>query len=579
MAVIRGCGRRAGRLPRCGDAARVESYVRSRLAADLARPASSWSRPRPSSITPRLRRAVRPGRLRLRQLRARAGCGRRSSTVEASPACPAATGLPDRRSRPISLDGRAGRAHRARGEPAGRGAACRSSPASSPSEAVGSRLTGRAAVARPARAPAVVAALPGQLWQSSAVAMSDTLADRAGDGGGVGSLPVRPDGPAARGCSRRPRLTGLRDRHALGLSASWRSRSGWSALVGVRTVVARSIGGAVVQRSSARCCVGAVVLAPVDAADGPGGRSTGPPCPSRPTSAPTAGIRSTPCAAPSRRPTVAWPTTCRAGSFYLRPAGRCRTGSGRSACSRVWGAAWVVRRGARSRRERPAGRLAARGPRLPGRVAVPEHRASSWPRCRRVAILIAVGLWRLAVGRRCPDPCASAGGPAVAGGSTAGGRLARRGRRSGGADTPTRSSIARPRDLAAIRQSRGAWCRSAPGSSRSGPTGVFVYDGVPDVVELFYLDPGRGRRPPGRWPAELPRHRPRCHRRAMGWTRPGLTVDAIRSSRGLGRSPMPAPGPSTGSGRRAEPARPVSRRRYRRAPGAPAPGGSGRARH
>ena len=93
--------------------------------------------------------------------------------LEGPPAWPQPPGYPMRRRGGLA-DRRAGRSHRAGREPAGRGQ--RPCPRRAP------RRRGRRPAARRRAAIAVpllaglLAALPGQLWQSSAVAMADTLA-------------------------------------------------------------------------------------------------------------------------------------------------------------------------------------------------------------------------------------------------------------------------------------------------------------------------------------------------------------------------------------------------------------------
>ena len=89
-------------------------------------------------------------------------------------------------------------------------------------------------------------------------------------------------------------------------------------------------------------------------------------------------------------------------------------------------------------------------------------------------------------------------------------------------------------DLAAVRHLEGL----VPTGARlisMGPTGAFVRDGMPDVVELFDLAPdeattmvGDGR------PTYLVIDAPAI---ASQWAglRPAMTVEAIRASRGLTR--------------------------------------------
>jgi hypothetical protein len=151
-----------------------------------------------------------------------------------------------------------------------------------------------------------------------------------------------------------------------------------------------------------------------------------------------------------------------------------------------------------------------------------------------VAILIALGLWRLTAaldaripaGRRNRRRAAGAAGFFVVawliGAVVVAGRF-------------TDAFIVRQvADLRAIRSLEG---QVPPGARlvSLGPTGVFVRDGIPDVVELFDLDPAAatGLLADGR-PSYLVIDADGI---ASQWAglRPAQTVEAIRASRGLTR--------------------------------------------
>ena len=196
----------------------------------------------------------------------------------------------------------------------------------------------------------------------------------------------------------------------------------------------------------------------------------------------------------------------------------------------VWGGAWVIRRaGARS--GHPPRRLAADRDRFPGRVALPEHpvlpvgdAAGGHPhRDRPVAG---------DSGHRAPDPARAPRGAAVIGGALVvawvAGAVVVAGRFT---DAFIVRQVA---DLSAIRSLEA---QVPPGARlvSMGPTGVFVRDGVPDVVELFDLDPSAATdlladgRPATSSSTRAPstvngRDGPRAR-----------TVEAIRASRGLTR--------------------------------------------
>ena len=196
----------------------------------------------------------------------------------------------------------------------------------------------------------------------------------------------------------------------------------------------------------------------------------------------------------------------------------------------IWGAAWVARRGGLA-----ASILLVGWP----AIVLVFLAGSPYQNTRfflaampPVAILVAVGAWRLA---RIVDGWLPRGRPGTPGGPA-------RGRRRAWilvailvAGRFTASFIDRQTaDLAAIRRLEA----EVPSGARliaMGPTGVFVRDGVPDVVELFDLDPASAA-------ALLADGRPSYLVVDPGaidgqWAgrSPASTVEAIRASRGLTR--------------------------------------------
>ena len=310
--------------------------------------------------------------------------------------------------------------------------------------------------------------------------------DRAGDGRGLGRLPVRPDGPAALaagrgGCSRRRRST----------------RAGSIGLVAVPIGIVALIG---LRRTWARDRWAAVAAAP-RARWSSGGRAR----PGRPADGSRAARRDRgPVRGRLRRlplgPAQRLPHDLRHGRRPAGPRHPERPLLPRSARRAV-----LVRparaAGHRRRRldrpsggscgERPAGRLAGRRPRLPRRVAVPEHAVlpvgAAAGRDRRRARAVAAG--RRASDsrrRRTVARIASPWAPSLLPSGSSGPLLV--------AGRFTDAFIVRQvADLAAIRSLEA---QVPPGARliSMGPTGVFVRDGIPDVVELFGLDPASGRR-------------------------------------------------------------------------------------
>ena len=163
--------------------------------------------------THRLRRAVRPGRVRVRQLRPRAAA-RRVPARRGDPVVPATAGFPGRHRRDLPR-GRAGRPDRARGEPPGG----RARPGhDGPPGLGGDRATGRRGPRggrgahrcggrRRAPRPALAIERRGDVGHAVGGACHH---------GRVGRLPVRPHGTHALAPPGRRHGRG-RHRHALGL--------------------------------------------------------------------------------------------------------------------------------------------------------------------------------------------------------------------------------------------------------------------------------------------------------------------------------------------------------------------------
>lgn len=390
------------------------------------------------------------------------------------------------------------------------------------SETIGRRLAGRPAIAVPLLA-GLLAALPGQLWQSSAVAMADTLAIalatsgawaacRYARSGGLGWLLVA----AAAGSAA------IDTRWIYGLVAVPIAAV---ALVGIGRVMRLDRRLAVVHAIAATL-IAAVVLAPVMLPMGLAildGTAV-------PFAADFGAYHWDPLNALRHRfettdGQLAYSST--SGVYYLlQPV--MPYWFGPLGLLAVWGGAWAVRRGglvsatllvgwplivlvflAGSPYQNPRFFLAAMPP---------------------VAILIAVGLWRLAVGVDARLPADRRRAAVLAGASLAAVWLVVA---IALAARYTDAFIDRQtRDLAATRSLEAM----VPSGSRIislGPTGVFVYDRVPDVVELFFLTPVSAAALLADGQPSYLVIDPDAIAEQWAGRDPALTVEAIRSSRGL----------------------------------------------
>jgi len=391
-------------------------------------------------------------------------------------------------------------------------------------EALAGRLSGRAAVSVPLAA-AGVAALPGQLWQSSAVAMSDTLSIALATAGAWAVCRfVRTERTRWLLLAAVLVSAAIETRWVFGLVAI---PIGVVGLIGLRRVWGRdrraAIGGAI-----GAVVIGAVVLAPVglpmahallDGSAVPFAADFG----AYHWDALNA-LRTTFDTNDGR---LVHPLP--SGIFYLGQA-VAPYWFGPLGLLAIWGGTWVVRR---------AGLVAATV--LVGwPVLVVVFLAGSPYQNTRfflsalppVAVLIALGLWRAAVAIRRRNPPDRRRVAAVIGGALVvvwvAGAIAVAGRFT---DAFIVRQVA---DLTAIRSLEA----QVPAGARvisMGPTGVFVRDGVPDVVELFDLDPAVVSTfiadPP---PSYLVIDADAIAGQWAGLG-PARTVEAIRASRGLTR--------------------------------------------
>jgi len=344
----------------------------------------------------------------------------------------------------------------------------------------GQRFGDRASVAFPLVA-GLVAALPGQLWQSSAVAMSDTLSIALATAGAWAACRyVRSGGLGWLLGATAALAFAIDTRWVYGLVAVPVTIVALIAIARIWRVDRRRALGHVV----AATLLGAVVLAPVL---GPMGAAAlqGTVIPfSADFGAyrwdPSNALRNT-FETTDGRLTYAQAS----GLFYaLQPIQPYWFGP--LGLFAVWGGVWVARR---------AGVVAATILLGWPAIVVVFLAGSSYQNTRfllaampPLAILVAVGLWRLAVAADARLPArAKRSRPALVAAAVTvwivvAVALAAR---------FTDGFIERQsRDLAAIR----AIERQVPSKARlisMGPTGVFVYDGVDDVVELFGLTPER----------------------------------------------------------------------------------------
>ncbi len=235
------------------------------------------------------------------------------------------------------------------------------------SEALGRRVGGGRAVIAVPLAAAVVAALPGQLWQSSAVAMSDTLSIALATTGAWAACRYGRTGHGrwlllAAACV----AAAIDTRWVYGLVAV---PIAVVALLGVRPVWKTGRRRAVGQVAGAVLIVG-LVMAPVAVPMGlaiVGGTPV-------PFSAdfgaypwdPLNALRTSFESSDGR---LTYATT--SGSFYLGQV-VAPYWFGPPGLLAIWGAVWVFTAG-RRRGVDPPGRLASHRAGLPGRVAVPEH--------------------------------------------------------------------------------------------------------------------------------------------------------------------------------------------------------------
>ena len=396
-------------------------------------------------------------------------------------------------------------------------------------ETVGPRLTGRTALLLPLLA-GLIAALPGQLWQSSAVAMPDTLSIALATAAAWAACRyVRSGTPGWLLGAAGAMAAAIDTRWIYGLVAV---PVAFVAIVGLGRIWRADHGRAVLHALGATL-VCAAVLVPVA---GPMALAV-----LHGTSLPFAAdfgayhwdpanaLRNT-FETPDGRLTYG-PTS---GAFYLLQAGA-PYWFGPMGIFALWGGAWAVRRAG------PGAAVLLVGWPL---IVLVFLAGSPYQNTRfflsvmpPVAILIAAGLWRLAVAvdARLPPERRRLviGGSALAVaawvvvGAVVAGRF-------------TDAFIDRQsRDLAAIR---GLEARIPVGARviSMGPTGVFVYDGLADVVELYDLTPDGAI-------ALLADGRPSylvVDPDAIGgqWAgrRPALTVEAIRSRFGV--SPVAAEG-------------------------------------
>ena len=389
-------------------------------------------------------------------------------------------------------------------------------------ETLGRRLTGRAATAVPIMA-ALIAALPGQLWQSSAVAMSDTMS-------------VALATTAAWAACRYARVERARwlllAAAAVAAAIDTRWVYGFVAvpvaavgLVGLR-MVWRADRRRAIGHAAAAVLVGVTVLAPVV---GPMGVAL-----ARGSTVPFSAdfgaypwdpfnaLRDMFVSSDGR---LIYTTT--SGGFYLGQV-VAPYWFGPAGLLAIWGAAWVARRGGLA----PAIVLLGWPAIVLGFLAGSPYQntrffLSAMP---PTAIVMATGVWRLAAfveGRLPRDRgprrwaiVAAIGGAWLLVAMLVAGRF-------------TANFIDRQAaDLAAIRRLE----TELPAGARvisMGPTGAFVRDGVPDVVELFALDPdaAEGLLADGR-PSYLVID-PASMAGQWAGRRPALTVETLRSARGL----------------------------------------------
>ena len=391
------------------------------------------------------------------------------------------------------------------------------------SEAIGRRVGGGRAVVAVPIAAAVVAALPGQLWQSSAVAMSDTLSVALATTGAWAACRY-----GRMGRTRWLLLAAATV--AAAIDTRWVSGLvavpiAAVALLGVRTVW-RADRRRAIRDGGAAALVGAIVLAPVAVpmglavADG--------------TTVPFAAdfgayawdpLNALRTSFTTSDGSLTYATT--SGAFYLGQA-VAPYWFGPPGLLAIWGAVWVARRGG----------LAASILLIGWPAIVLAFLAGSPYQNTRfflaamppVAILVALGTWQLA---RTVDGWLPRGRPALRAGLLAAVAVAWVLVAVVVAGRFTASFIDRQTaDLAAIRRLEA----EVPSGARliaMGPTGVFIRDGVPDVVELFDLDPTAAA-------ALLADGRPSYlvvdpAAIAGQWAgrRPAATVDAIRAGLGL----------------------------------------------
>jgi len=391
-------------------------------------------------------------------------------------------------------------------------------------ETVGRGLNGRAVLALPILA-ALLAALPGQLWQSSAVAMSDTLSVALATGaawaacryartGRAGWLIVAAAAAAAAidtrwvfGLVAIPiTLVGL-----VGIGRVWRlDRPRAVRDAAVATVVAAAVVAPVLGPMARAVLDGAAVPFAADF----GAYHWDPANALRTTFETTDGR-------------LSYGLT--SGAFYLGQA-VAPYWFGPLGLFALWGAVWVARQGGRT-----AAVVLIGWP----LVVLVFLAGSPYQNTRfflgvmpPVATLIAVGLWRLAsavdtrAGTNRRSVVAALAVAFAAGWLVVAVVLAGR---------FTTAFIDRQvRDLAATRSLEAQVPRGARLVSM-GPTGVFVYDGLPDVVELYGLDPDAATTllADGR-PSYLVID-PVAIAGQWAGRGPALTVEAIRAGRGLTR--------------------------------------------
>ena len=389
-------------------------------------------------------------------------------------------------------------------------------------EAVGRHLVGRAAIAVPLLA-GLLAALPGQLWQSSTVAMADTLAIalaiaaaygvcRYARSGRIGWLLV----------AAATTAFAIDTRWIYGLVAVPIALVG---LIGIRRVLRLERRRAVVHALAATL-TGAAVLAPVML---PMGLAI-----LHGTAVPFAADFGAYDWDPLNALRSSFETTdghlvydLTSGLYYLlQPV--MSYWFGPVGLLVVWGAAWIVRRG-----EAVNAALLVGWPLI---VLVflagapyqnPRFLLAALP---PLAVLAAVGTWRLAMWVDARLPADRRRTSLVAGATLAAAWLVVT---IGLAARYADEFIDRQtRDLAATRNLEAM----IPTGSRVislGPTGVFLYDRLPDVVELFFLTPSSANALlEDRQPSYLVID-PAAISEQWAGRGPALTVDAIRSSHGL----------------------------------------------